>query len=78
MNPDITIAETGAQNDDEKTETRVNPSIPLQVLLRKDHCVKIQFLLRKHLQQMKRRWMKVEKKTDQTARLQKLAKRSQN
>lgn len=78
MNPDITIVETGAQKDEEKTDTRVNPSIPLQVFLREDYCVKTQLLFRKRLQQMRRRWMKVEKKTDQTARLPKPTKRSQN
>lgn len=80
MNPDTTIVETGAQTDEERAKIQVNLRIPLQMLMHISHkiTVKIQFLFRRHLQRMKRRWMKVEKRTGQTARLPKMTKRSQN
>lgn len=77
MNPDTTMVETGAQPDEERARIQVNLCIPLQILAHKI-TVKIQFLFRRHLQRMKRRWMTVEKRTGQTARLPKLTKRSQN
>lgn len=80
INPDTTMVETGAQHDEERTTIQVNLCILLQILMHLSHkiTVKIQFLFRRHLQRMKRRWMKVEKRTGQTARLPKLTKRSKN